>query len=165
MTGQISMAARHRGQDSHRPTRRIFETASAYGNRIERPDPTANTKEASTSFFGRREGIASITQYLFFTAITMTMTGGDELVTRTPADTTEVCRLHRDNGKSYAGEVVNWDAGGHGVMRYANGDQYVGQFAHSRGEGAGILVTESGERQEGNWHEDELIREAKPDTR
>ena len=45
-----------------------------------------------------------------------------------------------------------WPYRGHGVMKYANGDIYIGQFCGNRRHGKGTLETARGAVMKGNWH-------------
>ena len=55
------------------------------------------------------------------------------------------------NGDKYEGEWKNGEKNGKGVMTYANGDKYEGEWEKNSRQGKGVMVYANGDKYEGNW--------------
>ena len=55
------------------------------------------------------------------------------------------------NGAKYEGEWKNGEKNGKGVMTYANGDKYEGEWKKNSRQGKGVMVYANGDKYEGNW--------------
>jgi len=69
------------------------------------------------------------------------------------ADTSEETSSKRilEDGSEYEGEWLNDKPHGYGVMRYADGNQYFGNFMDGKRSGSGKMLWENGSRYEGTW--------------
>ncbi|PTU74100.1 C13 family peptidase [Pseudomonas mangrovi] len=66
---------------------------------------------------------------------------------------------HGSDGETYQGELRRWRY--HGAGRLTRPDQsvYVGRFNYGRFHGDGLLTLADGSRQQGLWHNDQLLRD------
>jgi hypothetical protein len=65
------------------------------------------------------------------------------------------------NGNQYVGEFKDNNFNGLGTYFFSNGDRYFGRFMHSNFHGQGVFVSATGRRIEGIWESGEIISEVK----